>query len=780
MSSYNNVEKIKYFDGADGLVTLKEYIVFEDERAEEKYIVFKFSNNVSQQLLGMEFEVCQFDLDGDMVEKSVVIYNKFLAKANKTFVPNAKLKVNYACRRISVRLIKAVFDRFVWKEGDFSDNSYKFEHYAKDRDLQILASQKAEKPKKVKEPKPPKEKKAGKALPFKMKNAFRKNIAKFPGVFNFFVCLIVIVAIGLSIYFFTTRATAFTLDNYDLKIINGNEVAIYGYDGDATNLTVPETIQDYKVVRIKSGAFKDSDIKSVKFSSPSLVIEQSAFEGCKSLTSVSSSSKVSGVLVHSDAFKNCTALKTFTVPQAFLNVNCFNGCSSVTSLTFSNTEATKVSELFGGKTPAKLQEVNASRLPDGFMNGDNNQGGNSGSENEGGNTGGNNQGGNTGNGNEGGSGSEIIPPSGNEVYDPEREYAYGELTALNIAGVTLYDSCEVLDGEIITVNVALKNFTVPAQSDKFNDKVYSKLSDFSTLTVEGTRDLTTKQWSSFENVETLVLENPDITVKSLKGLKNLKTLTAPVLGNKLNDVVNWDMLQELTVTGFTGITTDYLDGMNYLSRVCVQNTVPSVDYGAFDKLYSLYSLTVPYYKSDVSFSEQFGSRAADRVQTLTVTPYYDYSIVPKGAFSSMVNLSELRIEKGFYYIESYAIDTNPYLSYLEISGSPEYAQFVIDACPNLVTVNLSINGSYPEYVEINASYEYTQTLIIEAETLSGGFLWKCDNLKYLELHAQNVKTTLYELFGTNDGETYTVDQLVLIGNFPSGFTAGVNVGNVKY
>ena len=56
MSSFNNVRKIKYFREPDVVVALEEYIVFEDERAKEKFVVFKFVNNISQQLLGMEFD----------------------------------------------------------------------------------------------------------------------------------------------------------------------------------------------------------------------------------------------------------------------------------------------------------------------------------------------------------------------------------------------------------------------------------------------------------------------------------------------------------------------------------------------------------------------------------------------------------------------------------------------------------------------------------------------------------------------------------------------------
>ncbi|MBD5584140.1 MAG: leucine-rich repeat protein [Clostridia bacterium] len=751
MSSYNNVEKIKYVDGADNLVSLKEYIVFEDERAEEKYIVFKFSNNVSQQLLGMEFEVTQYDLDGEMVERSVVVYNKFLSKADTTFVPNAKLKVNYACRRISVRLIKAVFDRFVWKEGDFSDNSYKFEHYVKDRDLQILANQVAEKPKKVKEPKPEKVKKAGKALPFKMKNAFRKNIAKFPGVFNFFACLIVLVAIGLAIYFFPQGATSFTLNNYDLKIINGNEVAIYGYDGDATSLTIPETIsstdngtaKEYKIIRIYQGAFKNSDIKSVKFTSPNLVIDGGAFEDCKRLTEVSSSNTVGGVLVMADAFKGCSSLKTFDLPQAFLSKNSLNGCTAITSLIFNSTDATKITDLFGGKTPSKLQEFDCNaNLPNDFFTG--------------------------------GSDKPGTPPV-KEEYDPAREYYYGELTALGISGVEKTDCCEVLNGEIVSVNTSVKEFTFPKGATAIKASEQSKLASVTALTVDSAINITPGFCGAFQNVSTLVLNNPDITVSSLKNLPLLKNLTAPVLGRKLNETVNQFMLENLTITGEEGVTTTYLDGMNYLKEITVESTVPSVGYGAFDSLYALQTLTVPYYDGSLTFAGQFGYNVANNVSILKVIPYA--GSIPSNAFGDMWNLSELYIGKGFDYIFPEAIANNPYLNTLVIEGSPEYESWqpIISNCSNLVNVSLSLNNYNTMYCDLNDSYYFTSSLTINADVLDcESFLWDCRNLQYLEINANKVDTTLYQIFSTNSGETYHVSQIVLNGPFDASFTYGVS------
>ena len=78
MSSYNSIEKIKYTDDISDAVSLDEYIVFGNERNEEKYIVFKFYNNVNQKLLGMKFEVSQYDMHDNLIERSVVIYNNCL------------------------------------------------------------------------------------------------------------------------------------------------------------------------------------------------------------------------------------------------------------------------------------------------------------------------------------------------------------------------------------------------------------------------------------------------------------------------------------------------------------------------------------------------------------------------------------------------------------------------------------------------------------------------------------------------------------------------------
>lgn len=299
MSSYNRIEKIKYTKNTSEVVNLTEYIVFENERAEEKYIVFKFLNNVNQQLLGMEFEVSQYNLDGELVESSVVIYDRFLAKANEAFVPNAKLKVNYACKTVSVKLLKAAFDRFLWNEGEYADNSYKFEHYYRDSAAPAPAPIPA---KKVKAEKSAKKKNK----PFNLENQTRINIARFPAVFLAFVFIIVCAFVGVSLYLFRERTDKFTVDSYMLRLVSEKEVSIYGYLGNEGKLEIPSEIGGYSVVKIDSGAFTDCKMKSVTINA-SLTIEKHAFVNCKSLSRIYSAERITVLCSLGEICTGCAA-----------------------------------------------------------------------------------------------------------------------------------------------------------------------------------------------------------------------------------------------------------------------------------------------------------------------------------------------------------------------------------------------------------------------------------------------------------------------------------------
>lgn len=342
MSSYNCIEKVKYADNLSDAVSLDEYIVFADERNEKKYIVFRFSNNVNQKLFGMKFEVSQYDMHDNLIGKSVVVYNNFHAKANSSFVPKAKLGVQYACKRISVRLVQAAFDRVLWNEGDYVDNTYKFEHYARD-ERYIDETQRPRLPVTQQRPQTT----PTKGGPFSAKVITKKNIAKFPAVYYWITCIILLLAIAAGAILFPRMSKKFTIDGYDLQMIAGkeNEVAICGYEGGEENLEVPGHIGEYLVTKIGKGAFNRLSATSITLPNSVNFIESGAFKNLKSLRTVSCASE--SLLVEGRAFDGVKSLNTFEMLGAKLVKNSLYGCYYLDNVRFASTTESRFIDLVG-------------------------------------------------------------------------------------------------------------------------------------------------------------------------------------------------------------------------------------------------------------------------------------------------------------------------------------------------------------------------------------------------------------------------------------------------
>ncbi len=324
MSSFNTVTKIKYTDNASDLVALDEYIVFQDDKAQRKYIVFKFINNVTQQLLGMQFEVCQYNAEKNLIEKSVVVYNQFLAGAEEEFVPKAKLRVSYNCTSISVRLIQAAYDRFVWKEGEYSDNVYNFDQFYHDEN-KSKADNKPKKERKVREKKPKKEKHKKSKHPFVMRDATTKNFTKLPVVFNVIGFIAVLAFIVVSLFMFKNDTKKFTYGDYMVRITASDTVAVYGYTGSSTELVIPEMVGKYNVAKIDGGAFENSKITKVTINC-GLTVESGAFKNCKNLKEVHSRERVT---VLRNGFTGCREIVLVNMPMTTLTQSSFSGSTKL-------------------------------------------------------------------------------------------------------------------------------------------------------------------------------------------------------------------------------------------------------------------------------------------------------------------------------------------------------------------------------------------------------------------------------------------------------------------
>ncbi len=103
---------------------------------------------------------------------------------------------------------------------------------------------------------------------------------------------------------------------------NGTAMLVHIEKGTQTSIVIPSTIASYNVTAIGDQAFMNNDVvESVSFESPCRV---------KSLAR--------------EAFRNCTALRSFTVPASVESVGpaCFQGCFLLGSVTFDTKRLTEI------------------------------------------------------------------------------------------------------------------------------------------------------------------------------------------------------------------------------------------------------------------------------------------------------------------------------------------------------------------------------------------------------------------------------------------------------
>ncbi len=95
------------------------------------------------------------------------------------------------------------------------------------------------------------------------------------------------VLMAVSIFVCTIPVSALTSGNFTYEIVNG-EALITSYNGTATQVTVPATIDGYSVYGVGDSAFKDNaKITKVTVSAGVKSIGASAFENCTKLATIS-------------------------------------------------------------------------------------------------------------------------------------------------------------------------------------------------------------------------------------------------------------------------------------------------------------------------------------------------------------------------------------------------------------------------------------------------------------------------------------------------------------
>ena len=360
MTSYNKIEKVNYTEQNNkNCVNVLEYISFTDERLEKKYCVIKFQNNLDQNLKSVKFEVTQYDDQENIIEKSTLEVNDLYITPNEVFVPNLKLKIEYKTKKLSFRLVEAIYDKTMFVNDHFEEKPFGFDEYVVETDelnkeekkeVKKVENKKNKKDKKEKK----KENKKKRKNSFVVKELIHKNRTKFPyvfsGIFSFLLtCFMVFGAIYTK-----KNPSYFTYKDYDYHIVN-EYVEIISYHGSTKNVIIPEKIKDVKVKSISTNAFKNRKITSIEFSSD-VIVNSNAFNSCKSLKKISSEYACQ---IYEFGFKGCTSLEEVYLPQSTVYKKSFYGSDDkIKSFVYGNSVACDIfGDLFGLESNIDLKDT---------------------------------------------------------------------------------------------------------------------------------------------------------------------------------------------------------------------------------------------------------------------------------------------------------------------------------------------------------------------------------------------------------------------------------------
>lgn len=135
-----------------------------------------------------------------------------------------------------------------------------------------------------------------------------------------------------------TAISAFAASSGDFEYQNYSGYAtVTGYNGTATDVTIPATIDGYPVNKIKDRAFWGNEsIESITVSGRDLTVGNYAFGNCKKLKDVVLEDGV--IKVGDSAFNGCETLESVTLASSVTEIGffSFSGCKALQSISIPN------------------------------------------------------------------------------------------------------------------------------------------------------------------------------------------------------------------------------------------------------------------------------------------------------------------------------------------------------------------------------------------------------------------------------------------------------------
>ena len=129
--------------------------------------------------------------------------------------------------------------------------------------------------------------------------------------------------------------TFFTEGDFRFAVMSGNVLAVAAYNGDSTDVTLPESVGSRAVTGVYKNSFQNTAVQSVTIPEGYTFIGSFAFSDCQSLTAVALPDSLQTVGIM--AFSGCTSLQSIDLSSEDLSTvsfAAFNGCQSLAEVGF--------------------------------------------------------------------------------------------------------------------------------------------------------------------------------------------------------------------------------------------------------------------------------------------------------------------------------------------------------------------------------------------------------------------------------------------------------------
>ena len=371
MNSINEIAKYKYEFNNNSPVNLDEYILLYDEALNEKYLLFKLYNSISEKLKHAECMVKVYNENNFLIEEIKFTFDGEFDGSNY-FIPDNKLKVESDIVSIKFDILYLEFETLKYVDGEIqripktmSDfipeaepekNVYvKGNKWTKKKDKLVYKSTK----KRVKQDNKRRY----------VTDVSKENKTKIHIVWTviFSVVVIAYFVASMIIYRVTAKISS---DGFNDYMLNGTAYTLVDNYKESQRINVPEKIDNKFVTKIDADAFKGKTLVQEITLNYYVEIGDNAFNGCTNLTKINNPNYITkignnaftgtklitgqydncGGTVGANAFQGCN-LSELHLKNATLDTNSLAGCNSLRVLEYKGISASKsLKQVLGEQT----------------------------------------------------------------------------------------------------------------------------------------------------------------------------------------------------------------------------------------------------------------------------------------------------------------------------------------------------------------------------------------------------------------------------------------------